>query len=67
MVIKAFLRNERLRVGGSLNFDFRNTFENGSIEMAVSVDARGFLSRGIRHTKLRPLLDTDSEQYTPLT
>ena len=32
MVVKALLQNERLRVGGSLNFDFRSSFEKGSIE-----------------------------------
>ena len=31
MVVKALLQNERLRVGGSLNFDFRSSFEKGSI------------------------------------
>ena len=30
MVVKALLQNERLRVGGSLNFDFRSSFEKGS-------------------------------------
>lgn len=27
------------------------------------MEARGFLGRGIQHTKLRSLLDTDSERY----
>ena len=30
-VVKALLQNERLRVGGSLNFDFRNTFAKSSM------------------------------------
>jgi hypothetical protein len=35
VVVKALLQNERLRVGGSLNFDFRNTFAKGSISTAL--------------------------------
>jgi hypothetical protein len=31
VVVKALLQNERLRVGGSLNFDFRSTFEKGNV------------------------------------
>ena len=54
MVVKAFLQIKRLRAGGSLNFDFRSTFEKGSTAMfTTSFTLYGDRDRGLIYLDLR--------------